>query len=346
MTDAEIGRFLRAHCEKYPESTAQDLFKALHQSAFGCEHLVQSPDAAADFIRREAAQAADAPAETETLCGGAFARVHLGWLREGLLPETLARLFALSAEPAADGRETLETMLRVLAETPLPCPVPGAEIAAWRAADFPALHHSPAFRAAYHPAYRVLRADFARFLPLFARLDALLRKKGDVFLAVDGGSASGKTTLAALIERVYGCAVLHMDDFFLRPAQRTPARLAEPGGNVDRERFRDEVLLPLRRGETAEYRRYNCGTGQLLPPRRIQPGGLIVTEGAYALHPALAESYDLRVFLRILPEAQRERIERRNPDMTETFFRVWIPMEKRYFEAFGVEDRCDLVFDN
>ena len=346
MTDAEIGRFLRAHCEKYPESTAQDLFKALHQSAFGCGHLVKSPDAAADFIRREAAQTPDAPAETETLCGGNFARVHLGWLREGLSPETLARLFALSAEPAADGRETLEAMLRVLAALPLPCPVPGSELAAWRAAGFPALHHSPAFRAAYHPAYRVLRADFARHLPLFARLDALLREKGDVFLAVDGGSASGKTTLAALLERVYGCTVLHMDDFFLRPAQRTPERLTEPGGTVDRERFCDEVLLPLRRGEAAEYRRYDCATGQLLPPHRIQPGGLIVTEGAYALHPALAENYDLRVFLRIAPEAQRERIERRNPDMAETFSRVWIPMEQRYFETFAVKESCDLVFDN
>ncbi len=346
MTEAEIGRFLRAHCEKYPESTAQDLFKALHQSAFGCEHLVKSQDAAADFLRREAGERPDASAETETLCGARYARVHLGWLRSGLSPETLARLFALSAEPAPDGREALEAMLRVLAALPLPCPVPEAETAAWRAAGFPALHHSAAFRAAYRPAYRVLRADFARFLPLFARLDTLLREKGGVFLAIDGGSASGKTTLAALIERVYGCPVLHMDDFFLRPAQRTPARLAEPGGNVDRERFRDEVLLPLRRGEAAEYRRYDCGTGRLLPPRRVQPGGLIVTEGAYALHPALAENYDLRVFLRIAPEAQRERIERRSPDMAETFFRVWIPMERRYFETFGVEKSCDLVFDN
>ena len=342
MTDGEVKNFLTGHAEKYPALQAQDVFKALHQSAFGCEHLVHDAAAAADFIRREAEQVPDAPAETETLCGARFARVHLGWLRKGLSAQTLARLFALSAAPVPDGHEALEAMLRVLTATPLPQDGLGA----WRAAGFPALHHSSAFRAAYHPAYRVLRADFARFLPLFARLDALLQEKGDVFLALEGGSASGKTTLAALLGRVYGCTVLHMDDFFLRPAQRTPARLAEPGGNVDRERFRDEVLLPLRRGEAAEYRRYDCGTGQLQPPRTLRPGGLIVTEGAYALHPALIGNYDLRVFLRIAPEAQRERIERRNPDMAEMFFRVWIPMERRYFEAFDVEESCDLVFDN
>lgn len=32
------------------------------------------------------------------------------------------------------------------------------------------------------------------------------------------------------------------DDFFLRPEQRTPERLAEPGGNLDRERMKSEVI--------------------------------------------------------------------------------------------------------
>lgn len=338
MTDEEVKRFLAAHREKYPALAAQDIFKALHQSALGCEHLVYDAAAAADYLRREAAERPDAPAETEPLCGGTFARVHLGWLRAGLAPETLARLFALSAEPVPDGGEQLEQMLRAL-------PPEMEGLAAWRAAGCPALHHSAQFRSAYRPAYRVLRADFAAFLPLFARLDALLREKRNVFLAIDGGSASGKTTLAALLARVYGCTVLHMDDFFLRPAQRTPERLAEPGGNVDRERFRDELLLPLRRGETAAYRRYDCATGRLGAPEAVRPGGLVVTEGAYALHPELAGSYDLRVFLRASPETQRARILRRNPETAETFFRVWIPMEQRYFAALAPERRCDFVFD-
>ena len=36
-----------------------------------------------------------------------------------------------------------------------------------------------------------------------------------------------------------------MDDFFLRPEQRTEERLKEVGGNVDRERFLEEVARPL-----------------------------------------------------------------------------------------------------
>ena len=32
-----------------------------------------------------------------------------------------------------------------------------------------------------------------------------------------------------------------MDDYFLQPYQRTEERLAEPGGNVDYERFKEEI---------------------------------------------------------------------------------------------------------
>ena len=52
----DIRDFLRAHCARYPELALQDVFKALYQSAFGCEHLIADPSAAADYIRAEAAR--------------------------------------------------------------------------------------------------------------------------------------------------------------------------------------------------------------------------------------------------------------------------------------------------
>jgi hypothetical protein len=70
---------------------------------------------------------------------------------------------------------------------------------------------------------------------VFAKLDEIL-KKGSVKIAVDGHSASGKTTLAKILQDVYRCTVFHMDDYFLRPEQRTPERLSKPGENVDHER--------------------------------------------------------------------------------------------------------------
>ena len=70
------------------------------------------------------------------------------------------------------------------------------------------------------------------------QIDALLRDKDFVVVAIDGKCTSGKTTLAARLAEIYDCNVFHMDDFFLRPEQRTPERFAQIGGNVDYERFR------------------------------------------------------------------------------------------------------------
>ena len=45
---SDTRAFLLAHAAAYPALTLTDLFKALYQSAFGCEHLVADPSA---FIR-------------------------------------------------------------------------------------------------------------------------------------------------------------------------------------------------------------------------------------------------------------------------------------------------------
>ena len=76
---------------------------------------------------------------------------------------------------------------------------------------------------------------------ILARIDALLSRQDRVIVAIEGSCGSGKTTLAALLAKHRDCNVFHMDDFFLRPHQRTPERFAQPGGNVDYERFREEI---------------------------------------------------------------------------------------------------------
>ena len=180
--------------------------------------------------------------------------------------------------------------------------------------------------------------------PLLVRIDRLMAERERVLVAIDGGSASGKTTLGALLQSIYACPVFHMDDFFLRPEQRTPERFSEPGGNVDRERFLSEVLLPLREGKAVDYRRFDCKAFTIAPPRRIEPGRLNIIEGAYAMHPDLAPYYDLTVFLAVSAEKQRERILKRNaPAQAELFFDRWIPFEQRYFAALNVPERCDLT---
>lgn len=340
---------LKEHCAAYPQLGVQDVCKFLFHGAFGCDHLVPDERAALAYIEQEYVRVPkDAMPCIEPL-DGEYCRVHLSCLNEGLAPSTLTRLFCLSAKKEERGRELLEEKLQVaksmIAKGALP--LDGVEfeksIAAWRDAGYPALHHSDAFRAAYQPAYRVISNRFANYLPLFAAIDQMSGKESAI-VAIEGGSASGKSTLADVLREVYSCTVFHMDDFFLRPEQRTKERLAEVGGNVDRERFAKEILQPLAQGKSVQFRRFDCATQRLGEEQTVTPGRLTVIEGAYSMHPAFGRYYDLAVFLDIDPDLQRKRILTRNtPAFAGRFFDEWIPLENRYFEATGIRERCDLI---
>lgn len=167
-------------------------------------------------------------------------------------------------------------------------------------------------------------------------------KPGPVLVAIDGRCGSGKTTLAEAISRQGEAAVVHMDDFFLRPEQRTPERFAEPGGNVDRERFLEEVLIPLGMDREAAYRPYNAHSQRFLEPVRLERKPVILVEGSYSCHPALWDFYDLHIFLDVPPAEQLLRIESRNGREGLEMFRArWIPLEEKYIQAFSPNKRCE-----
>ena len=159
----------------------------------------------------------------------------------------------------------------------------------------------------------------------------------------DGRCGSGKTTAAALLAQQLDCTVLHADDFFLQPQQRTPQRMAQPGGNFDRERFRAEALAPLLEHRDAVYQPYDCHTGRLKPPVTAPWKPVIVAEGSYSCHPDLWPCYDLHVFVTADLDTRLERIARRPGVNLENFRTRWIPLEEAYFAAFDLEHRCEVI---
>ena len=176
------------------------------------------------------------------------------------------------------------------------------------------------------------------------RVLALLETRSRVFVAIDGNCCAGKTTLAERLRIRLNATVFHMDDFFLPPDMRSAERLNTPGGNVNAERFLREVLLPLSRGESVSVVRYSCKEDRLLEPETVEPTQVCIVEGAYSLHPLLAPYYDLKVFYRIDSELQLERIRKRNGIAQLPMFQNrWIPLENAYFEAYKIEQSCDLV---
>lgn len=341
--------------KRYPALHVQDLVKALYQREFGCGHLITDPERGLLWLTEEL-HACQTP-ESDSLpplfepLGDRYCRVHLQAAAAcGLSAGTLFRLFELSAGENSGSMESflgqldeLETLIRS-GEIPLSCAQAQPFLASYRQAGCPPTHHSEAFRKAYHPAYRVIRNDYARFLDLFAAIDKRMEKGAPCTVAIEGGSATGKSTLARLLSRVYDCNVFHMDDFFLQMHQRTPERFSEPGGNVDYERFLQEVLLPLSDRRSFSYRPFDCSSMSLSDAVHVGPKQLSIIEGAYSMHPALSGFYDFSVFLKIDAHTQSGRILLRNgPEMQQRFLNEWIPLEKRYFEHFRIEDQCDLI---
>ena len=175
------------------------------------------------------------------------------------------------------------------------------------------------------------------------QIDSLLTGNRPVLVAIDGPCTSGKTTLAGQLAEIYDCNLLHMDDFFLRPQQRTEERFEEVGGNVDYERFQEEVLLPLRSGGEFSYRPFDCKSFTLSQPVKVSPRQLTIIEGSYSLHPYFGDPYDLKILLTVDPETQRQRVLERPVFLQERFFTQWIPMENRYLEHFSIAEKAHII---
>lgn len=326
-----------------------DAVKLVYQNEFGGGHLAADPEACLDRLRAEYRGTERDPSKplAEEI-GGGLVRIMLAALDEREYPlEELNRDFIRSARLHRGEPENflkkLE-LLRALARDGtfgFSAEELEAYLGPYLRSGCPPVSHSPEYRRAYAPAYRVVARSASAAL-MVREVHSLLTRRPRLLLALDGRCASGKTTLAGRLRERYGWAVVHMDHFFLRPEQRTPERYAAPGENVDHERFLQEVLLPLRSDLTPEYRPFDCRSQRLGEPVRVDPSPVTVIEGSYSCHPKLWDCYDLRIFLTVEPEEQGRRILARNgAECAQVFHDTWIPLEEHYFRAYSIESRCD-----
>jgi len=342
----ELRALLAAAYKSHPNMEIRDAVKFIYQNEFGPGHIIKDRG---DSLRRLVTELKTVYAGEEVPgepIGNGLFRLSLRYAKGRLSPETINAMLINTANNVAGRRGRFAEKLKLLEMLPFDAMECEKYLSAYEKSGFPAVSHSEIYRFEYSPAYRIIDDCFVRFLPVFETVDRLMAGGKPVVCAIDGYCASGKTTLAELMESVYDCSVFHMDDFFLPPDMKTAERLKIPGGNVHWERFREEVALPLSKGDRVTFRRYDCGTGTLLPKKTVLPEKLSVVEGSYALHPELRGFYTLRIMLK-LPYADRvERIRRRNgEELLKRFVKEWIPLENRYFEAFGVEKCCDIEID-
>lgn len=162
-------------------------------------------------------------------------------------------------------------------------------------------------------------------------------------IALDGFCASGKTTLAAELEKRFGARVIHTDDFYLPRDLRSDERYEEPGGTIHYERLKAEVIDRL----AAPSLTYGVFSHEIMDIARVVTLPAVpvtVIEGAYASHPFFGDYADLRCFMETDPAEQRRRILARNgPERLKLFEERWIPYEQHYEAAFRIRDGADIL---
>ncbi len=216
---SQTRKILTDHVNTYPALQIQDIFKLLFQSAFGCEHLVSDTDGAIAYIESEYKTVPQEPRAIEPL-GGEYSRVPLSYMNNGLTADTLGKIFVLSAKREENGISNLESKLKTAMELIVEGVLPfdaeefDAAVNEWRALGYPSVRHSEIFRSKYRPSYRVISNEFVPFLPILTAIDKLGDKAAS---AIDIGSASDKTALAYVLEKVYGSAFFRTGDIFCRP---------------------------------------------------------------------------------------------------------------------------------
>lgn len=344
----QTKQLLLEHYVNFPEITCQDAVKFLYQRFMGPGHLVLDEETAAARLREEwNAVTADSTVPLSTPLGGGLCRLHLRACKAlGLSPDTVTRLFFLTARQVTPDPTGLEQSLEQICSLPFPVGQAQDYLRQYRTKGCPMVGHSERFRACYSPSYRIVSEYYVNIIPVLAAIDRAMRNTLPLRVAIDGPCASGKSTLANALHEIYACPVIHMDDFFLRPEQRTADRLDEPGGNVDYERFLQEVLSPLRSGQSVTYRPWSCQRQDYDPPVCIPPAPLTVVEGSYCLREDLRHAYPLRVWACADWDSRKRRLlDRGGEQCLARFQQLWIPLEDRYFEHMQVQRCCQLCVD-
>ncbi len=161
-----LESILRRHAALYPAMMPCDAVKLVYQNEFGGGHLVADPAGSLERLRQELDTAVPSPFPAEPI-GNGIVRVMLAGLAEtAYSPEDLNRDFVRSAELHSGAQASflhkLETLRQLTSQGVFPFNAAQLEeyLSAYAEQGYPPVSHSPEYRAAYHPAYRVVLESF------------------------------------------------------------------------------------------------------------------------------------------------------------------------------------------
>ncbi len=155
---------LLSHFALYPQMEPQDAVKLIYQQEFGPEHLIRDPEKSLAMLKAEIAQLQGGGTKEPLYesIGSGLCRLNLRPCRDrGIPAEDVNRLFVETAQTTQGDekrfRQGIRILQRLAEEDQTPFDALALDLFLARYPHQPAaVHHSPRYREAYAPAYRVV----------------------------------------------------------------------------------------------------------------------------------------------------------------------------------------------
>jgi uridine kinase len=162
-------------------------------------------------------------------------------------------------------------------------------------------------------------------------------------VCVDGPAGSGKTTLAAHLERAFAHALggglrvqtVHMDDVYE----------GWDGLDEGRRTVAEAVVDRLRREVPGRYRRWDWHHDRYAEQHLVEPGGVLLVEGVGSGNAAYCPAVTCLVWVDAPPAVRLERGLARDGEHLRERWLAWREQETALFERERTRERADVVVD-
>jgi uridine kinase len=168
-------------------------------------------------------------------------------------------------------------------------------------------------------------------------------------VCVDGPAGSGKTTLAAALDRTLRDRLRTPGS----PASRSHVRVVHmdnlydgwAGLEAGMATLASSVIAPLRVGRAGRYRRYDWHRGGFAEERLVEPCEVLLVEGVGSAGSSYADAVSCLVWVETPSDVRLERGLARDGAHLRERFSAWRVQEEAMFARERTRERADVVVD-
>ncbi|MEP6300301.1 MAG: hypothetical protein ABJ382_23520, partial [Ilumatobacter sp.] len=198
--------------------------------------------------------------------------------------------------------------------------------------------------------------------PLIDRVRRELEVGSPVFVAIDGRSGAGKSSVSKAMVEAFGVSgssdpmvtLIEGDQFYAGGSALTwdSRPVAERADRVIDWRRQRRLLSQLRATGVGSWQSFDWDADDWdaddvplqTTPIRTVIAPVVVLEGAYSARPELHDLLDLRVLLEVPPEVRRRQLLAREGEEYRADWEArWSGAEDHYFGTVMPRDRFDLI---